>query len=271
MAQNPVIYGAAFVGVNGPSTLYTISPTTGAATPVGSGIGFGEVSALAFAPNGTTLYGVGRTIPAGTYVLLTIDTNTGAGTQIGPTGGVATFEDIAFRSDGVLFGYSQGSIWTINIATGAATMVGNQAQQFPTFGNALAFSPGGVLYTANEANLLSINTATGVLTPVIALTYSASFPAGLSRANGMKFHPVTGTLYASVVSGATAGSLGIIDVSTGNVSFIALTAAGMDALAISGQAAPPPPTPAPSTWLLLLTGMVALFGWKRWQAAHRAI
>lgn len=51
------MYGAAYIGPS-PATLYSISPTTRAFALIGS-IGFGFVSALATAPDGFTLYGVG--------------------------------------------------------------------------------------------------------------------------------------------------------------------------------------------------------------------
>src|SRR5262249_45525352 len=75
------IYGSAYPAPGGVATLYTISPTTGAVTPIGS-IGFPQVGSLAFAANGT-LYGVG--FLGGTSVLLTINTTTGAGSLVGST------------------------------------------------------------------------------------------------------------------------------------------------------------------------------------------
>src|SRR5437660_12817234 len=74
------IFGTAYTNTNGAASLYSISPTTGAATLVGA-TGFRQISALAFAPNGT-LYGIGRN-GTGALVLLTINTATGAGTQVG--------------------------------------------------------------------------------------------------------------------------------------------------------------------------------------------
>jgi len=66
-AAGPTIYGSAYNGGgSGASTLYTISPTTGAATSVGP-IGFTFVGAIAFDSTGT-LYGIG-TSAAGTWVV----------------------------------------------------------------------------------------------------------------------------------------------------------------------------------------------------------
>jgi hypothetical protein len=168
------------------------------------------------------------------------------------------FQDIAFRpSDGKLFGYSGGSIYTINTATGAATLVGNTGN-FP-LGNALAFSPGNILYTANETELDIVNQSTGVLTTAVFLNYGSAFGPDQSRANGMKFNPSNGTLYASVVNGGNPGgawSLATINISTGVVTRIGPTVPGLDAIAF-GPGLPPSPVPAPSSWLLAAIGLAS--------------
>src|SRR5437870_3314127 len=77
----PILYGSTS-GV-GPSTLYNISPATGAATAIGP-TGFKLIGSLAFAPGGA-LYGVG--VNAGeSEVLLRINSATGAATVVGPLG-----------------------------------------------------------------------------------------------------------------------------------------------------------------------------------------
>ena len=254
-ASAQTIYGSAYSGSGGLATLYLISPTTGAATlivPIGPS--FPQVGALAFGPDGK-LYGVGFT--GETSVLLTINTTTGAGTLVGDTGISDHFQDIAFRpSDGTLFGYAAGNIYTIN-TTGVATPVGPTGQVPPPFpdGDALAFSATNVLYTANEITLDSINQSTGAAALVVALSYDPAFGVGEARANGMKFDPSTGTLYASVVAGGSfhgggsipgPWSLGTINISTGVVTPIGLTVAGLDAIAI--QSTPTTPIPALSSF-----------------------
>jgi len=265
-ASAQTIFGAAYNGPNAPATLYIISPVNGAATVVGP-IGAATVSSMAFAPDGVTLYGVGIVGGVGgPFTLLRINPSIGAGTAIGPTNLSGPCQDMAFRSDGKLFCYSSGSIYTLNINTGAATLVGNTGN-FPD-GDALAFSSGNILYTANERELDSVNQSTGATTLVVPLNYSPAF-GGFSRASAMKFHP-NGTLYASVITGSNsaadisiqsgAGSLGIINISTGAVTRVGPTVAGLDALAISTQTIGPNPSsvPAPSSWLLVVTGLVLL-------------
>jgi hypothetical protein len=254
------IFGAAFIGPSGKATLYTISPATGTASVVGP-TGFFVISGIAFAPNGVSLYGVGSS-GASNFALLRINPVNGASTAIGLTGLNAPCQDIAFRSDGTLFCYSSGLIYTLSTSTGAATFVGNTGN-FP-LGNALAFSSGNILYNANELELDSINQSTGAPTLVVHLIYDPAF--GFSpRAAAMKFHP-NGTLYAAVVAGgggATA-SLGIINISTGVVTRVGPTTPGMDALAISAQTitTTPFPIPAPSSLLLVATGLALVVLYK---------
>lgn len=259
-ASAQTIFGAAYNGPNAPATLYVISPVNGATTVVGP-IGAASVSSIAFAPDGVTLYGVG--IVGGPFTLLRINTSTGAGTPIGPTNIAGPCQDMAFRSDGKLFCYSGGSIFTLSTSTGASTLVGGTGN-FPD-GNGLAFSSGSILYTANQRELDSVNQSTGAITLVVPLNYSSAF-GGFPRASAMKFHP-NGTLYASVITGingvadisiqSAAASLGIINISTGVVTRVGPTVGGLDALAISTQTIVPNPSsvPAPSSWLLVATGL----------------
>ena len=111
-----MVFGATHIGPDGDSTLVKINPTTGTATPVGTGLGFERVSGLDFDSGSGLLYGTGeRSDGSDTHVLITVDTATGVGTEVGPTGvenfsgglGGYTFSDISFRpSDGMLFGFN---------------------------------------------------------------------------------------------------------------------------------------------------------------------
>ena len=273
------IYGSAHTGTTGPASLYSISPTTGSATLIGS-IGFNQVGALAINSSGT-LYGIG-TNGSRAAVLLTINTATGAGTQVALITGLlgsccGVISDMDFRpSDGVLFareGSDQGGhVYTINTATGAATLVGIDNLS-NSDGNAMAFSSSNILYSAGDTNLHTINQSTAAGTLVTGMTYSG-FGAGAPRANAMKFDAV-GTLYATVVnrSGATVSYLGTINVSTGVATAIGVTTTGMDGMAVTGTGAPagPPPvvTPAPSALLLIGTGLMAVLAWHRRRTALR--
>jgi hypothetical protein len=256
----PIIFGSAFNGPNGPASLYTINPSTGAATLVGP-IGFNRVGALDFNPVNGLLYGVGAD-RSGNAALLTINTATGAGTEVGALG-IGVSQDIAFRpSDGKLFSYNGGSIFTINTTTGAATFLLNDPAGFP-LGNALAFSHDGTLFTADQVDLRIVDqTSGGTITHLVDLNY----PVSGSRANGMKFDFSTDTLFASVI-GNSGNFLATIDTGSGDVTEIGPTVGGLDAIAIQPAAAI---VPEPSSLALFALGGLALAGWRGWKGRRQA-
>ena len=270
-----VLYGV--TGVNhGASSLYTVNTSTGLATLVGA-TGFNGVSALAFAPNGITLYGEANASPTSPRTLITINTSTGAGTAIGAAAISSNFADIAFRSDGVLFGVNgNGNLYTINTSTGAATLVGHPGTPF-VGGGGLAFNAGGILYLANTLGgvtnnrLFTVNTSTGAATQVGTFDMSA-FPAGTDRFAGMKFHPMSGVLYATAfvnIEPSTSSRLASASTFSGSIVVTNIGNPGvvLEAIAFGGAAAPPPPPgiPIPSSLLLLGTGLVAATMWILWR------
>jgi hypothetical protein len=269
----PLIYGTAYSGAHSAATLYSISPSTGAATAVGP-IGFDHVDVLAFAPNGT-LYGVGQN-GADKWVLLKIDLLSGAGTAIGPTGLETSFQDIAFRSDGTLFGFARplgqkskaGLVYSIDTSTGTGRLVGNLAVGVED-GAPVAFSSENRLYTVNQRSLGTIAAANAG--PVTALHYSPAFGSAQPQANAVKFDPSSGMLWALVgTSGGTGGDyVATIDVKTGAVAPVVQTTAGLHSLAIEPNVNGPPPTPLPSSLIFLVSGMLALLGWNLWTRFRR--
>lgn len=231
------LFGVAFIGPSGPSTLYSIDHTTGAATAIGP-IGFNAVSAMAFDASGT-LYAVGRRPSDSVNVFLTINTTTGAGTEIGPTG-VETLgfgnsvSDISFRgSDGALYAYLEAGdgLGRIDKSTGVATALGST--RISCCGNGMAFSPDHVLFHSNEDSLHTLNQVTGEATVVAPMSFPISsndFP----RINGMDFQPGTGILFGSLNTNTTAGRVNYlvtVDTTTGVVTIIGTTITGLDALA----------------------------------------
>jgi hypothetical protein len=270
----PLIYATAYSGPHSAATLYSISPATGAATPVGA-IGFNQVGVLAFAPNGA-LYGVGQN-GAEKWVLMRIDLISGAGTAVGPTGLETSFQDIAFRSDGTLFGFARplgqkskaGLVYSINTSTGAVRLVGNVTGGFEDSAR-VALSSENTLYTVNQRSLGTIAAAN--LGPVTPLHYSSAFGGTQSQANAVKFDSSTGMLWALVgTSGGTGGDyVATIDVKTGTVAPVVQTAAGLHSLAIEPLVNGPPPAPLPSSLIFLLSGVLALLGWNLWTRSRRS-
>jgi hypothetical protein len=104
--------------------LYTIDVSTGAITLVGT-IPFPGVQALTFSPGGV-LYGwdAGPEDGAGAG-LIVIDPLTANAVDVNPgVGGSYDIQTIAFSPDGVLYG-ANDSLFTIDLTTGAQTLVGN--------------------------------------------------------------------------------------------------------------------------------------------------
>ncbi len=117
------------------SELLSIDTTTGAATQIGS-ITSVNVSDLAFTAGGI-LYAWEQASNKG---LATVNTTTGLGTLVNSNAsGLPTITGLSFSPGGILFASSATSLYTIDLSTSAATLVG-------VFGSAnnirgLAFDP----------------------------------------------------------------------------------------------------------------------------------
>ena len=111
-------------GANLGGRLYTINKSTGAATLVGNA-NSGSGGGIAFAPDGT-LYQTAHNAPGGSFSLNRLNPANAARLSSVPL--QFYFDGLAVRpSDGALFAATGGSgdqIFTINPATGAATLVG---------------------------------------------------------------------------------------------------------------------------------------------------
>ncbi len=169
-----VLYGAGTDATTGAVTLYTVNPTSGMLTQVGS-TGLGnlaqgdQANGLAFSPGGI-LYTVDANFagfPNGSSSLYTVNTSTGAATQVGPVGNLSQ-GTIGFDGSGNLYEINNqltpNRFDILDQGTGAGTQLGNTAFT-DVFG--LAFSNGALYGFANVNNrVITINTATGVGTSV---------------------------------------------------------------------------------------------------------
>lgn len=148
LTASGTLYGVSF------TDFYTIDPSTGVATDVGS-IGSPGVNALVVGPTGT--------IYAADYVtgnLLTINPGSGAGTVVGETG-FSSSGDLAFGSNGNLYMTADAPsdvLVTVNPTTGTGTPVGSIGDSF-VYG--LVSSYGQLFGTDTSGNLLTINASTG--------------------------------------------------------------------------------------------------------------
>jgi hypothetical protein len=129
------------------------------------------------------------------------------GLPIGVTGLAAN------PATGVVFGVTAGltpnfgnSLFTLNVATGVATIIGGGGTLSQQFGD-IAFSPAGTLYgyNRNTNSLYTINTATGVNTLV--------GPTGLATNCGASITFDGGTLRATISSDS--GTIDTINPATG--------------------------------------------------------
>ena len=252
----PILYAAA------DDVLYTLNTTTGAVDSVIGPIAL-EVTGLAFHPTTGVLYGTTSNLsPSNPRSLITIDPNTGVGTLIGSTSG-HVMTDIAFDSSGTLYGWSgwrdrgTSDLNTINLTTGAATIVGDFGGD--TSGNGLAFDSSGTLYADLRfpvpGSTHTINPATGLATGTIAKIGVSSS----SFFNAMAYDPDTGLLFG--MSRQNPGfTLFTMDPNTGVVTQLGVEQFSIrfDALAFVTTA-----IPEPSSLALLAFGAIGLVASRR--------
>jgi hypothetical protein len=200
-----------------PGSLFSIDPTSGQATLIGStgingGDGEPEVSAIAFDRTTGTLYGIAGSSCTGAQ-LITINPSTGAATVIGtltgagfdgsPTpktsGCLGGVDALTFSADGTLYagGWSGGEpfggkLLKVDKATAAVLAV------YPTTGgiqlSGLAFDAAGTLWSSHG------NNAAVAIHPVNVTTGAMGTPVQLKS--------VTGALQAVVISDLAFGADG---------------------------------------------------------------
>jgi hypothetical protein len=157
----------------------------------------------------TTMYAVDYD----TNQLCSIDTATHAVTVIGACTpfGAEAWTGLAGSNDGTLYGastdISRSTLYTINPATGTATVVG-QITNAPGIID-IAINMAGEMYGVDIVtdSLVYIDTATGAGTVVGGLGVNANY------AQGMDFEDISGTLYWAAYT--TSGELRTIDTATG--------------------------------------------------------
>ena len=232
---DPFLWASSSEGTH-PASIFTIDPSTGLATRLGSvglldSIGrVNKVSAIAVDPTDGTVYGMFGSACTGAR-LITIDPVTGAGTSIGylvgagfdgsndtgdgaPTGPCWAGSDaLAFDKDGTLYaggwngGTSGGKLLVVDKTSGA--VLANIPTPSASHIAGLAVDADGVLWVSRGNNtagqIHTINPMTGVFT----YTRSLSDPA--ARLSDLAF-ATDGTLYASIPN---TGRLVTVDTGTG--------------------------------------------------------
>jgi hypothetical protein len=120
-AAADVLYG---IKEGVPDYLVTINTDSGAVSLVGN-TGLRGIQALEFSPAGI-LYGwdVGSGYLTSGHGLVTIDPATGVSTPVSSTLGTIDIQTLAFGKNNKLYGAGQGNFYSIDVGTGAATLIG---------------------------------------------------------------------------------------------------------------------------------------------------
>lgn len=110
---NALVFGSDGTLYMAGNTLYTINTSTGASSAIGSGIGYQSGGDLAFV--GGNLY-----MASSGNQLIQVDVGTGLGTFIGNLG-VSNMFGLATPDNATLYGVAGQGVYTVDVATGAAT------------------------------------------------------------------------------------------------------------------------------------------------------
>lgn len=199
--------------------------------------------------NAANLYAIDNT----TRTLGTVNPDTGIFTGIAPVTGLVvdtdTFIDLTIGPDGSAYLAAGANLYTMNLATGAASLVG-------AFSNVslvidLAIDRDGVMYAHDIGtdSLLTIDTATAAATTVGPHGLAANF------AQGMDVDWSTNTLYATIYTGGGTGQFVSWDTSTGAVTTIVDTTPWNMEMEMAVRS----PIPAPaSLGMLGVAGLLAV-------------
>lgn len=206
------LYASSAAGSDG--ELYILNPATGAMVqdvgPLNDALGANySVTGLAFHPGTGVLYGsTGNSNTAAQATLVTINPSTALVTVIGAFnagpvssgGNPSTMADLAFDVAGNLYGVGSvggPDLYSINIVTGKATLVGANGASTSTSGGGLAISTGFTFYgTPTSSRFGTYNSGTGAYTNIAnpakpagtgaytALDYDGSILYGLNTGPG---------------------------------------------------------------------------------------
>jgi hypothetical protein len=253
-ARAATLYASTSAGTTG--ELYIINSATGAVVqdvgPLNDAVGTNyPITGLAFNPINGVLYG--STGNAGTVdaTLVTINPATALVTVVGAfnagptnsTGTPATMGDISFTSAGQLYGVATiggPNLYSINTATGQATLVGANGVSTSTTGGGLAINSGGVFYATPTASRFgTYNSTTGAYTNIANPVKPAGGGYGALAFDGS-------TLYGlNVGTGSPPPShLVTINTATGAVTDLGTSVNSLDAIAFQ-------PVPEPATFALI--------------------
>lgn len=191
-----------------------------------------------------TLYGVGGFGPFSVQTLYTVDPVTGFATAVGSTG-IDEINGLAFdRSTATMYAYTtDAELYTIDLSSGAATLVADATGIFPE--GDIAIGPGGGAFVNQVDEIGSLSLGSAAYTPV--------GPAGVGLdLSGLVFGS-GGALFGYATNGGLDDSIVTINPLDGSATALGLTgfnsASGVGALAFDA-----------SEGLLYLTDGSSLYG-----------
>jgi hypothetical protein len=258
-AATNTLFAATAAGA--PGELYTLNPSTGAVIqdigPTNDAIGTNyPITGLAFHPITQLLYGsVANSNPAVAAKLVAINPDTAQVTVIGNfdtgatdvNGRPATMTDLAFDAAGNLYGVGSiggPNLYSINIATGKATVIGSSGISSTT-GGGLAISSGNTFYgTPTSGRFGTYNSSTGAYVNI----GNPAKPAGTGAYTALEFD-------GAVLYGLNTGPgspppthIVTIDPATAAVTDIGASLNSLDAIAF--------PVPEPSSATVVVGGIM---------------
>lgn len=265
-ADAATLYASSAAGATG--ELYIIDQTTGALVQnIGSlndasSVNY-PITGLAFHPITGLLYGSTGNNPVGTAArLVTIDPATALVTVIGsfnagPTnseGTPATMADIGFDAAGNLYGVASiggPNLYSINLATAQATLVGANGVATSTTGGGLAISSGSVFYgTPTASRFGTYDSGTGAFTNIA----NPAKPTGGGAYGALDFDG--SVLYGLNVGSGSPPPTHLVTISAaGVVTDIGASLDSLDAIAFQ--------IPEPATIALIAIGLTAIGCWRR--------
>jgi hypothetical protein len=245
---------------------YQVSSTNAALTLVGA-TGISVPADIQFAPNGT-LYAI---TPTGTSpaALFTINPNTAKATLVGQLGQELTEGALTITPNGTAFAFNGAGttnvdkLLSINLQTGAATVVGQLNGQHDI--NGMAFRSDGELVALDEdsESLLLINPTTLAVSTLAALPGPAGAVGGMTTIDGTTAFFATGILVGGT------NSLYSVNLFTGTSNLIGSFAPtitsgeGISGLAEAANVVTAAPEPASLTLLGLGVASVIGYSWRR--------
>jgi hypothetical protein len=180
------------------------------------------------------LYGVASFDPFAPQALYQIDTTTGLATMIGDTG-VTEITGLSFDfAQGVMYAYTTNAdLYTLDLNSGAATLVGNAVQVVPE--GDLAMDMQGQMFGVSGGDLGLVDMTSGAFDPLGALGDAGYDVSGLA-------FDASGALFGYAMNGTLDDALLQIDAGTGAATLVGPSGlnagsavAGMDFDPFSGE------------------------------------